>query len=238
MLHEPAAEGVFAGVAVALNTSYFLPQRESDWGPINVWKRDTVASDWSDMTGALTGALLQLGTGYALESGYLALEGSSNPSVDALYEAAVETESVMVATAATSLLKRLFGRCRPRAFQMGKCAEHDSFPSGHTSAVAAFGGARFVRLVTGDFDGPSAIHGVSLGIAEAGTVVTAALRVLAGAHGWDDVLVGSVVGHSAGFFVALAHPIVPVKNDKAFTPVSPLGQAQAKPTFVSFAFQF
>ena len=238
VLHEPAAEGIAAGIAIALNATYFIPQHEGDWGPIKLSDREEVAASWSDITGSLGGALLQLGMGYALESGYLALERSREPSVDALYEAAVEAESVMVATAATSFLKRMFGRCRPRALRMGKCGEHDSFPSGHTSSVAAFGGARLVRFVSGDFDGPSAIHAASLGIAEAGTVVTGILRVVSGAHGWDDVLVGSVVGHAAGFFVALAHPVVPVGTEKTSASSSAIGRAPVRPTFVSFAFSF
>ncbi|MFO0551143.1 MAG: phosphatase PAP2 family protein [Polyangiaceae bacterium] len=207
-------EGEIAlGVATSASTLFFLlPQLHSSWGPAMPAPRDPYADDLSDFTGSIGGSMLQLGVGYALEAGYLELKGSADPGLYALEAAAVETEALLFASGMTGLIKRLAGRCRPRAYHEGRCTEFDAFPSGHVSAVSSFAGARLVRAALTPADGASSLRLASFAFAEAAMVATAYLRVEAGAHSWDDVLVGAILGHLAGITIALMHPMVPARR--------------------------
>ena len=49
----------------------------------------------------------------------------------------------------------------------------------------------------------------ALAVAEAATVVTMALRIGSGAHSWQDVGAGMILGHVTGFAIAAIHPIAP-----------------------------
>ena len=71
-------------------------------------------------------------------------------------------------------------------------------------------------------DGSSGPRFVSFAWAEAATLTTGLLRMGAGAHSWEDVLVGWVVGHGVGALVAMAHPMkaAPVDGLEAGTGVT------------------
>ena len=210
---DPAGEVGVASFAATANLTLFLPQHVGTWLPSTANAIDPVADTWSYMVGGLGGAVLSLGAGYVFEASYLAVEHASQPGVQALYEVGVEAESVALTTAITSLVKRLVGRCRPRGFGPGGCTEHDAFPSGHTSAVAALAGARIVLLAQTPAGDGFGLRAASVGFAEAGTALTAILRVAAGAHSWEDVLTGAAVGHLTGMLVAFAHPSVAIVRD-------------------------
>ncbi len=211
---EPAAEIGVAGVAAASNLTLLLDQNRSSWGPSHVQEFDPTIGAWSDLFGAAGGVLAQLGAGYAIEAGYLATVRAADPGVDALFGGMVEAEAVLLSTGLTTFLKRLTGRCRPRAERDGFCTEHDAFPSGHTSAISPFAGARLVRLVETPPEGRG-VRALGYALAELGTVTTATLRVTAGAHSWEDVLVGALLGHATGLLVALAHPPIDVAASPA-----------------------
>jgi hypothetical protein len=228
---EPGAEAGVASFVAAANLTYFLPQREREWPPSSGRSLDPAADDWSDLVGGLGGSLVATGTGYALESGYLASVGADQPGVQALYATMVESESLLLTNAITMVLKRLVGRCRPRTYEDMGCLEYDAFPSGHTSAVSSFAGARIYRLATTDPDAGIALRATSLALAEASTVGVAILRVVAGAHSWEDVLVGAAIGHATGVLVAATHP--PVAVDGAASRV-----VRERRVFVEWGFPF
>lgn len=203
----PEGEIALATFAAASNFTYLIPQSRNQWAPRAPRPYDPLTSKWSDMFGAVGGAFIQLGSGYALESAYLATVGAERPGVLALHQAAVEAEALLLTSGITALIKRVSGRCRPRSY-LGpdeECLECDAFPSGHTSAIAAFSGARLVRLPFTPMNEGFPIRFTSFVLSEAAMSVTGLLRVLSGAHSWDDVVVGAIVGHATGATVALLH---------------------------------
>lgn len=230
---HPAGEAAIAALALGSNATFFLDQQASTWAPSHVRPFDPVVSEWSDLVGAVGGAAIQLGVGYVTESAYLAESGAADPGTLSLYGAMVETEALLLSSGATFLVKRLSGRCRPRAYHDGRCSQFDAFPSGHTAAVSPFAGARLVRLVQSEGGGVT-FRAIGYAAAEIGTFTTAVLRVLAGAHSWEDVVVGGLLGHASGVLVALAHPPVAVTRDpgKARNPMTTM------PATVSFSFSF
>ncbi len=204
-----AAEVAIASVCAASTFTYFIDQRQTDWRPSRVQRPNPTADGWSDFFGATGGVFFQLGTGYLLESAYLERVGADDPGVEALHGSLVEAEAVFLSTGMTFLGKRLSGRCRPRAVEGDRCTEFDAFPSGHTSAITPYAGARLVRLATTPGDGIE-FRAANYAIAEASALTAAFLRVAAGAHSWEDVLVGGLLGHASGVLLALAHPPVDV----------------------------
>jgi membrane-associated phospholipid phosphatase len=208
---RPEAEiALFLASAASLVT-HAIPQRASDWGPFAPRARAPVFAHVSDYTGAFVGSAGTLAAGYGLELGYYAANGVRSANVRTLRTSLMELESALFTTGIQVAMKRLIGRCRPRAYREGRCvgAEHDAFPSGHTSAISSFAGVRVVTALRSS--GESSQRFVALGLAEAQSVATAALRVLAGAHSWQDVLVGLALGHATGALVALAHPATPLE---------------------------
>lgn len=230
---HPGGEVAIAALALGSNATFFLDQQSSSWAPSHVRPFDPVVSEWSDLVGAVGGAAIQLGVGYVTESAYLAEVGATDPSTLSLYGSLVETEALFLSSGTTFLIKRLSGRCRPRSYRNGSCSQFDAFPSGHTAAISPFAGSRLVRLVETEGDG-LAFRAIGYAAAEVGTFTTAVLRVMAGAHSWEDVLVGGLIGHASGVLVALAHPPVAVTRDagKARSPMATM------PATVTFSFSF
>lgn len=225
---SPAAEGVLAGTVLASNATLFLSQRRSNWRPDHVRAPVRSLALASDIVGAGAGAALQIGAGYWLETAYLAKHRVEHPGIFAARSSLVETEALALDAGVTSLIKRLSGRCRPWGYRGAECVEHDAFPSGHTSAIAAIAGARLVRAMETPLD-DSALGArlVGLGLAEAATLTTAILRVTSGAHSGEDVAVGALVGHATGVLVALMHPVTAPRE------LPPSTRAPAKsPTFI------
>ncbi len=204
---SPSAEGVVLGLSLASNATFFVPQHRSTWDARHRQAWVPGLGLVSDVIGAAAGSALQVGTGYVLESAYLDAGHVRHPGIEALHASLVEGEALALTNGVITVIKRLTGRCRPRAYGSGVCAEWDAFPSGHTAPIAAFAGTRLVRVFETPFHSPSAgLRLASFGVAEVGTTATAILRVASGAHSLEDVLVGVLVGHSVGALVAAIHP--------------------------------
>jgi hypothetical protein len=238
VLDNGAAEGALAALCVASNLTIFIRQRESGWGPSLIRKPDTAAGVASDLFGAIGGIFVQTGTGYVLESAYLDAAGADDPGIDALYSTLVETEAVLLSSGVTQLIKRISGRCRPRAWLDNKCTEFNAFPSGHTSAISPFAGARLVRLAETPGEGIE-FRAANYAVAEATTLSVAIMRFAAGAHNWEDVLAGGIIGHATGVLIALAHPPVEVKSTHDGATAGALRGPKSVPmTSFSMTFEF
>ncbi|AUX40310.1 hypothetical protein SOCE26_017100 [Sorangium cellulosum] len=235
---DPAGEAVVIAVSAASLASYLLPQRRSAWGAASSEERNEVLGRASDLTGAAGGTLLLLGTGYALEGSYLAGVGVPHPFSRALRTSLIEAEAAALSTGLSSLIKRLSGRCRPRSWRTDRCGDtdldFDAFPSGHTTPVAALAGVRLnlVLRTTGD----AAPRLGALALAETATLVTMALRIGAGAHSWQDVGAGMILGHVTGFVVAAVHPITPSKSPYAAGPLPE--DPGARPTMITWTWVY
>jgi membrane-associated phospholipid phosphatase len=188
-------------------SAMLIPQQRGKWGPSPARPHEPVAGMLSDFSGAYIGTAWQWLGGYLAEGSYYRDNGIEAPFGRAGRTTLVEVESVFLANGITTLFKRLVGRCRPRAWRDGHCAgeEFKAFPSGHTAPVAAIAGARGVMVLRSD--GVSGARAASFAFAEGATVLTAVLRVLAGAHSWEDVVGGMAIGHATGSLVSLAHPM-------------------------------
>lgn len=199
-------------VCAASLSARFIPQQKSSWGPSHAAEFAFDTGLVSDYTGAGIGSALQIAAGYGFETAYLASHGDDEPAVGALRAPVIELEALMLSGGLTFLVKRFAGRCRPRAFVNGKCQdEHDAFPSGHTSAVGSFGGARLVTVLRSDPEDDNAgLRWMAFALAETSVLVTGSLRVGAHAHSWEDVVGGAILGHAAGALVALLHPEQPL----------------------------
>jgi len=231
---HPAGEVVVGGVSALSLLAIALPQRASEWGPSGARAHVPWASFASDFTGAAIGAVWQLAGGYGLEVSYYRDNDLSDSYRRAWRTVLVDGEAVLLGMGLTYTLKRLTGRCRPRAWRVdpegrGQCdperPEHDAFPSGHTVTVSAIAGSRLVLGARSQ--GASAARYGAFAFAEAASLLTGALRALAGAHSWEDVLGGWGLGHAAGALVAFAHPMVTLPQSS--TPSPP--NAQPTTTF-------
>ncbi len=202
---EPGVEVAVSLAVLAANTTMFIPQQKSGWAPS--WRRAphegyTVASD---LTGAILGTTWQLSTGFALEAAYFARHGVDDPAAAAARTTLIDLQSVTLAVAITTALKRLTGRCRPRSVRRTGCDEYTGFPSGHVVMPSALAGSRLLLALRSPDAGER--YG-AFGLMESMSLATAAFRMLAGAHSWEDVLGGWLVGHATGSIIALAHPIL------------------------------
>lgn len=138
-------------------------------------------------------------------------------------------EAITVSGLITKALKAGFGRARPRVngtdpwdveFGRGWDNDHESFPSGHTTAAFAFAAA-----VTSETMRRAPEHARLVGtstFALAG--VTAYARMHADAHWLSDVTMGAAIGMASGWAVTRWHATRPGNRiDAVFLPrVSPL----------------
>lgn len=216
---HPAAEAVVGGLSALSLAAVLLPQRETDWAPSSARPRTEPYATISDFSGAGIGTLWQLSGSYALETSYYRDHGAADPFGRAWRSTLVDAEAVFLSLGMTYTLKRLTGRCRPRAWKVesdgaGRCdpdaAEHDAFPSGHVSMVGAVAGSRMFLALRSQ--GAVAPRVAAFAFAEAATLATGVLRVLAGAHSWEDVVGGWAVSHSVGALLSLSHPMVDVAD--------------------------
>jgi len=223
--------GVFAA---ASNFVYLIPQQKSDWGPFRPRRYDPLSAEWSDMFGALGGSLLQLGAGFVFEAAYLANAGAADPGILALHQTAVEAQSLMLTSGITAFIKKISGRCRPRAYRGPKepCLQYDAFPSGHTSTIASFSGARMVRVAYTPADSGFPIRVGAWVLSDAAMTVTGILRALSGSHSWEDVVGGALIGYATGVTVALIHPNADLTREELAAGVGaiPLEPQQARMT--------
>lgn len=198
------ATGTFSAATTAF---YFVPQQKGTWAPYEARLFEPITGGVSDLTAASAGSAIQIGLGFLFETGYLAAAGLDEPATNAFYGVMVEGESLLLATGLTALVKRLVGRCRPRAYdeETGTCDEYDAFPSGHTASAAAFGGARLVRTALTPWSTEASVRLTGLLAAETNMVITGMLRIYSGSHSWEDVLVGALIGHAAGIGLGFLH---------------------------------
>lgn len=207
---EPAAEAVIAGVSAASTAFYLLPQQRRQWAPYRPRPHDSTL-DWiSDFTGAIAGSVLISGGTYLFEGGYLSEHEAPRPFARALRTTLIDAEAVLLASGIVATVKRLAGRCRPRSWNNGRCSEeaeeNTAFPSGHTAPVAAIAGVHL--SLAARTPGHAGLRLGALGLAEGATLVTMALRIGAGAHSWEDVGTGFIIGHLVGVALGYAHPMV------------------------------
>jgi len=208
---QPAAEVIVAAVGASMMATFALPQREGTWGPYSARKRHEVYGRISDFSGASIGMAWQLAGGYALEAVHYDNLDVTKPYPRALRTSLIDIESALYATGLTVALKRATGRCRPRAWVEGErggyCAggEYDAFPSGHVTPVAAIAGARFTIAMR--TTGPAGYRFAAFGLVEGASVLTMFMRVLAGAHSWQDVSVAWIIGHAVGAALSFMHPM-------------------------------
>jgi len=206
---EPAGEVAVGVVSVLSLGALLLPQSRHPWGPSSPRPHHPAGSRASDIVGASAGSLLAIGAGWALESLYYVDRDVEAPFARGARTTLLEVEAVALSTGITAAIKRLSGRCRPRAMIDGRClasdSAHTAFPSGHTSVVGSIAGARLWLM--SQSEGVPSYRIASFTVAESLTVAAAALRVFAGAHSWEDVLGGYFVGHATGAVVAAVHPL-------------------------------
>jgi membrane-associated phospholipid phosphatase len=226
---SPAAEVALSAASLASLAAFAIPQQRSSWGPTAEAPSNATLGLISDFTGSYAGTGLAMLGGLGFEVAYYRAQGDPSPWVRALRSSLVEAEAVAMTSGTTLALKSITGRCRPRAWGNGTCGggEYDAFPSGHTSVISAVAGARFVNAMRSP--GNATARFVSFGIAEAASLVTGALRVGAGAHSWNDVLGGYVLGHGIGALMALAHPWRPSDLPGTTIPLREL-EGAARPT--------
>jgi len=215
---QPGAEVVLSAVSVGAMATALFPQREGSWGPSMQRERHETYGIISDFSGAGIGTMLQLTGSFALEAAHLEDHDVPEPFGRASRSSLIDLQSAMLATGATYSLKRWVGRCRPRAWRGGRCAgeEYDAFPSGHVTPVAAIAGSRLAMAVR--TDGVATKRYLAFGFSEGAAALTAVLRLLAGAHSWEDVAVAYVIGHGVGAAVGLAHPMQRVNASAAAGP--------------------
>ena len=231
------AEVAFATFTLQSNATFLIPQHKGTWDSRHRHLPAAEPGLASDILGSAAGAGLQLGVGFILESTYLWSEKTRHPAIEAMHGGLVEVESLALTNGITTLIKRLAGRCRPRGYHGKVCDEFDAFPSGHTSPIAAVGGARFVRLVETSFhDNAAGLRVASFAFSEVGMTATAILRVAAGAHSVEDVVVGAVIGQTTGILVALMHPpdAAPIDAGRVTT----VNATSSAPLFVSWGGSF
>lgn len=161
---------------------------------------------------------------------YLGLESivlpTHSPWGDFAGDLLVIAESMAVTTALQMVLKFAVRRPRPIRYTdlEEPLTEFDaelSFPSGHTSLVAAATTALSTTVFLRHPDSPA--RWVVLGLGLSLTGLTAFSRVEAGAHFPTDVIVGMFVGGFAGFVVPWLHHKkfdVPVTPTASFNPVN------------------
>jgi membrane-associated phospholipid phosphatase len=228
-----APDWVFGGVGGEIATAIvcaaplsmaLFPQKRSTWGAWREWEADRFYGIISDFTGAAFGSALVMTSGYIFEGRYYQLAGLSAPFTRSLRTSIIDLEAVALASGLAFGIKRLTGRCRPRAWKEGKCGDldtdYDAFPSGHTTPVAAVAGARFALAINST--GDRGLRYAAFGVAEGLTLVTAVLRVAAGAHSWEDVLGGWILGHGTGVLLAYAHPMVDLPSETPSETSQPL----------------
>lgn len=217
-------EIVTAIVCAAPLTMALFPQRRSTWGAFRSWDADRFYGLISDFTGAAIGTALTMTSGYILEGRYYGSADYPTPFTRSLRTSLIDLEAVALASGLAFGIKRVAGRCRPRAWKEGKCGDldtdYDAFPSGHTTPVAAVAGARFVLAINST--GNRGLRYAAFGVAEGMTLVTAVLRVAAGAHSWEDVLGGWILGHATGMFLGYAHPMVELADETPSETSQPL----------------
>ncbi|MEJ7730118.1 MAG: phosphatase PAP2 family protein [Polyangiaceae bacterium] len=238
---SPVGEAGVLGLASASLLFWFLPQRyNTRWKPLGVVPRAHLGSA-SDLTGSIIGVTLQAANGYAFEAAYLDDRRVEDPYQRALRAPLIDGEATLLTTGVFTAIKRISGRCRPRAFIDGRCLQtrsaHEGFPSGHTGPIAAIA-ATHLALALRTEHGPVEYRYAPFVFAELGAVGTAVLRQISGAHDWSDVIVGWAVGHAIGLVVSFAHPMEEVTVRDDATGASTAASVRARSRVITWSGRF
>ncbi len=210
---SPGGEVALTALSALSLAAFALPQRQGQWAPSSERPAHEGFEAASDFVGGGIGASWQLVGSYGLEVGYYEQHQVDDALGRAFRTSLIDLQAMALATGVTMVLKRVSGRCRPRAWHDGSCGpepEHDAFPSGHVTPVSAVAGSHLLLALRSD--GDPLRRQLAFGFAEAASVATALLRVLAGAHSWEDVVAGWAVGHASGALVSIAHPMVAIES--------------------------
>jgi membrane-associated phospholipid phosphatase len=167
---------------------------------------------------------------------YLGLESVALPTTDPWgdwgNDLLVIGESMALTGAMQVLMKFAFRRPRPVRYQdvevpLSTFDQELSFPSGHTSLVAASTTALTTTIFLRHPD--SNVRYLVLGLGATLTGLTAISRVESGQHFPTDVILGAMIGGFAGFAVPYVHrkklPVVPTASFNPATGDSMLGLA-------------
>ena len=203
--HDPFWEVGAVGAAALPALALLAPQSRHGFAPDRARMYDDSANAASNI---------------ALWTGTLALLAGAGGAAAAtdrqfrwqdLRASLIVAEGTLLGATVTSLPKRIFGRCRPYAWDAmrQRCDPeaddyaYESFWSGHTATLAAAAGAASCLALRESRLGWMAVVGV-FGELLAGT--TGTLRVAAGFHSWSDVGAGFVAGNALGAAMCLIHP--------------------------------
>lgn len=167
--------------------------------------------------------------------GGLIERGQGRRGAEAFRAPLVLAEAALMASGVVHMLKNVGGVCRPRDWNpySRRCEEHGerherlddrileahrSFPSGHTTPLAAMAGASagLWLLPTGRRDEFLPLTAVTGSLA----LAMIAFRPLAGAHSWVDTTTGFVIGSAVGFLTAFLH----TRTTSNTTPAESTGQ--------------
>ncbi len=155
---------------------------------------------------------IQYGT-YALILGATAVDASNDdrPFDSWGKDAIVLTETVLLSQLATNLLKYSMRRARPSQYVLETditlVEEQLSFPSGHTSSVAAAATAYTFAFAERHPD--SGMRYAVGGLGAALTILTGYARAQAGRHFYTDVIAGAALGVAIGYLVPWMHRVTP-----------------------------
>ena len=88
--------------------------------------------------------------------------------------------------------------------------------------------------------GDPTLRWAAFGLAEAATIATMGLRMLAGAHSWEDVLGGFFIGSTTGLAMGYVHPMMKIDRVDTVAPGSAAAPAawRAPPTLMSWGGSF
>lgn len=136
--------------------------------------------------------------------------GRDARGVTLLRASLVMGEATAMTLGIVGLTKNILGECRPRAWNDATSTcdaavtdDRRSFPSGHTSPLAAMAGASLGMMLfpTGGQRAYWPLVATATALAASNLV----LRVVAGAHNWVDTSTGFALGFSVGLATAALH---------------------------------
>ncbi len=166
---------------------------------------------WNPGVATASDVVLWGGMGATLALG-VAVErwGRDTRGATLLRASLVMGEAAAMTLGVVGLTKNLLGECRPRAWNDATATcdaavvdDRRSFPSGHTSPLAAMAGASLGMMLfpTGRQRSYWPLVATATTLAASNLV----LRVVAGAHNWVDTSTGFALGLSVGLTTAALH---------------------------------
>ena len=185
----------------------------------------------------LASNILQYGT-FALVLGATAVDASNDdrPFDSWGKDTIVFAETILLTQLTTNILKYSMRRAPPSQYRVETdvtfVEEQLSFPSGHTSSVAAASTAYTFAFAERHPDSP--MRYVVGGIGAALTVVTGYARAQSGRHFYTDVISGGAIGVAIGYLVPWLHRMSPNATRDASADVA----RRSGPPMVSFGMAF